>query len=437
MFGLIHLAGKPGEVRLRAAGGIVLALAFAAMAALSAGGLAHAQGDPASTSNVSFETGDLTGWGAEARCDNVDGDGCGVPPGYVKAVQSFGPENGTEGPGKDGADLFQTYTAPYGQSFAVLQAGCLTTTLSRTFTLKAGQTLTGKAFFATDEDYGLNGHTYNDSGRVEIVSGGTVKVLFSSDAQSVRAFNGTPWTAFTFTATAAGDYTLQASVDNFLNCTYPSWVGIDLAAPLCTTVCYVDAAKGNDAGNGGTSTLDAFKTIQRAVDTVASGGKVIVAAGTYAESIQVHRPVTLEGAGAGKDARERTDAAAESVISAGPGLDGVTVFYTPSVTIDGFTFSGNAAGIAFRGYSSSSSYQIVDNIFTANTQGIAFGGGNYRVVIQQNVFDSNNAPTPIGNSFVRSGVGIGGGGYLYNSTVSDNTFSGQSRADVTIRSVGG
>lgn len=427
MHDLCSLAGRPGRVRLSA----VLVAAIAALLAAWANiGMAHAQ-TPGGT-NPSFETGDTSGWTTDARCDNVDDGGCGIPPGYAKAVQSFGPEAGTFGPGPNGADLFQTYTAPYGNYFAVLQVGCLSTTLSQTFTLKAGETINGQAFFATDEDYGLNGHLYSDIASVEVVSGGTVMTVFSSSSQAVRAFGGTPWTPFSFTAPAAGDYTLQAYIENFENCTYPSWIGIDLAIPQCTATCYVNAATGDDALHGGTSPSDAFKTIQHAVNTVSTGGTVVVAGGAYNEPVSIQRSMILQGSGAGTDARTR-GAGGETVITAGAGTDGFTVSYAPNVTIDGFTFEGNAAGIAVRGATSSSQYRFVNNIFQGNTTGIAFGGGSYSAVIQQNVFDSNNAPTPIGNAFVRSGVGIGGGGYLYNSTISDNTFTGQDRADITVQ----
>ena len=53
--------------------------------------------------------------------------------------------------------------------------------------------------------------------------------------------------------------------------------------PLCTTVCYVDDAAGSDS-NGGTSTTDAFKTIQKAIDTVAVNGQVRVLPGSYDET---------------------------------------------------------------------------------------------------------------------------------------------------------
>ncbi|WP_374685977.1 DUF1565 domain-containing protein, partial [Promineifilum sp.] len=52
--------------------------------------------------------------------------------------------------------------------------------------------------------------------------------------------------------------------------------------PLCTTVCYADDT-GSDA-NGGTSPADAFKTIQKAIDTVQPGGVVRVLPGSYNET---------------------------------------------------------------------------------------------------------------------------------------------------------
>ncbi len=65
----------------------------------------------------------------------------------------------------------------------------------------------------------------------------------------------------------------------------------------CTTNCYVDGVSGNDA-NGGTSTSDAFKTIQMGVSVVDTGGTVHVAAATYSGSVLINRSMTVVGAGA-------------------------------------------------------------------------------------------------------------------------------------------
>ena len=64
----------------------------------------------------------------------------------------------------------------------------------------------------------------------------------------------------------------------------------------CTTVCYVNAATGNDAFGGDTST-SAKKTIQAAVTQVTATGTVRVAAGTYPEQVVINKDITLAGAG--------------------------------------------------------------------------------------------------------------------------------------------
>ncbi|MCW5864490.1 MAG: hypothetical protein KIT52_15455 [Anaerolineae bacterium] len=53
--------------------------------------------------------------------------------------------------------------------------------------------------------------------------------------------------------------------------------------PLCTTVCYADAVGGSDADDGVTPAT-AFKTIQKAIDTVQAGGQVRVLPGNYSET---------------------------------------------------------------------------------------------------------------------------------------------------------
>ena len=66
------------------------------------------------------------------------------------------------------------------------------------------------------------------------------------------------------------------------------------AASLCTAVCYVDANSGSDL-NGGTSTGDAFKSIQTAIDTVHSNGTIRVLPGHYREQATNRSPSVLGG----------------------------------------------------------------------------------------------------------------------------------------------
>jgi len=100
---------------------------------------------------------------------------------------------------------------------------------------------------------------------------------------------------------------------------------------LCTTICYVDDAAGSDS-NGGTSPADAFLTIQKGIDTVLPGGEVRVLPGTYPESPDVDKSMTLVS----------TMGRAVTTIDLQTGTN-----YTHSmlvtgaeVTIDGFTVEG-------------------------------------------------------------------------------------------------
>ena len=86
-----------------------------------------------------------------------------------------------------------------------------------------------------------------------------------------------------------------------------------VSAAVCTTVCYVDAATGNDANDGDTPAT-AKKTIQAAVNQVTAGGQVIVAAGVYIENVTISQSLTLTGAG-------QTDDAAGTVLDGSTLLD--------------------------------------------------------------------------------------------------------------------
>jgi hypothetical protein len=138
--------------------------------------------------NFGFETGDLSGWSVST------GDG-GAAFANVVTFAVSGEE----------------FDPVQGDFFADLYAGGGTgvyTTISQTFSLTSGETLSGEAAFL--------GHDYfpfDDDAFVSIV-GETDPILFSADIDAVGDFGNTEWTEWSFTAPTAGSYTLTYGVEN-------------------------------------------------------------------------------------------------------------------------------------------------------------------------------------------------------------------------------
>ena len=123
-----------------------------------------------------------------------------------------------------------------------------------------------------------------------------------------------------------------------------------------------------------------FLTIQEAIDDsdTDAGDKINVAAGTYNESINITKPLTLNGAKAGEDARTRNTGSGESILD---GAGFTTAQYSlimiangvSNVVIDGFEFknilltsTGGGVGNAISSYCKSSSTADADNITIKN-----------------------------------------------------------------------
>jgi hypothetical protein len=150
------------------------------------------------------------------------------------------------------------------------------------------------------------------------------------------------------------------------------------AASICTATCFVSPT-GNDTNAGVADSP--FATVQHAVSTVASGGTVHVAAGTYNENVQISQPLTLLGANAGVRATGATRTA-ESVISTSntSGNDFTVQVSAPNVTVDGFklqqtatvTCSSYCAAFGVQIDPVASGATVADNIVT----GMATSGTN-------------------------------------------------------------
>ncbi|MDX1992439.1 MAG: choice-of-anchor Q domain-containing protein [bacterium] len=181
----------------------------------------------------------------------------------------------------------------------------------------------------------------------------------------------------------------------------------------CTAVCYVSLT-GNDA-NGGTSFGDAKRTIQAAVDQVDDGGDVIVDDGTYVETVDIPKNVTITGQGAGVTIVDG-DAAGTVFEIVDSLLD---------VTLAEMTITNGLGDTGGGVYSASSDVTIENAEITENESNTSGGGvfnelGGLILIIDSEITEN-------------SATGTGGGGGVYNligrtelrnSTVADNESNG-------------
>jgi hypothetical protein len=145
---------------------------------------------PALAGNGDFESGDLSDWSANTPFGGVSNN-------------------------------YGGYTAQHGDYFAYLDGGIgmdVFSTLSQTFTLQAGQTLTGFAGFKAN-DY----LPFDDSGYLAING----SHLLDWSIGSVGDFGSSGWISFSYTAETAGDYTLELGVANHGDNGFPSTAVLD------------------------------------------------------------------------------------------------------------------------------------------------------------------------------------------------------------------
>jgi hypothetical protein len=145
---------------------------------------------PAFAGNGDFETGDLSDWSANTPFSSV-------------------------------TDNYGGYTAQHGDYFAYVDAGLgmdAFSTLSQTFSLQAGQTLTGFAGFKAN-DY----LPFDDSAYLAVNG----SHLLDWNVGSVGDYGSRGWTSFSFTAATAGDYTLELGVANHGDNSFPSTAVLD------------------------------------------------------------------------------------------------------------------------------------------------------------------------------------------------------------------
>jgi hypothetical protein len=107
---------------------------------------------------------------------------------------------------------------------------------------------------------------------------------------------------------------------------------------------YYASTAGNDASGSGTAG-NPWRTIQYAIGQVSANDTIVVAAGLYQENVVIDKSLTLKGAQAGVDARNRSGA--ETIVEPDKEETGISIMTAADrvVVIDGLTVQNGAHGI--------------------------------------------------------------------------------------------
>jgi hypothetical protein len=181
--------------------------------------------------------------------------------------------------------------------------------------------------------------------------------------------------------------------------------GAVVAGPAVAAVStrYV-APTGEDSDNDCTVSASPCQTIQYAVDQANAGDSISIARGTYGESVQIHKSLTLVGSGATGSGRSTIDGDGSD-----PSIfvDGFDTNSPPDVTVEDLDVSGNQAddGILVDGgsltvrasrVSTNQDNGIdVDGPSTAHVTGSTVNGNGQDGVHVDNPNDETSAPTVI------------------------------------------
>lgn len=171
-------------------------------------------------------------------------------------------------------------------------------------------------------------------------------------------------------------------------------------------------------------------SIQRGVNNSAVGGNVWVDNGTFAESVNVNKSVSLFGNNFGKAGNSLTRGAETIVTPNSPGF----LITANDVTLDGFYVTGGDHGIEVQG---ADRVKILNNVVTASGQnGIHLNGSELSRVDDNYIFNiTGNGTTSFGNDGI----------YMYQShgtqawrnvidTANDNGIQVERSEDVVLRS---
>jgi hypothetical protein len=245
-------------------------------------------------------------------------------------------------------------------------------------------------------------------------------VLSQSPAPGTIVFFGT--TSVTITATDGNA--------NSSSCTFD----VNATGTGSPAVTYVDddwamLALGVDPDGAGPATAigcDAFGVIQDGIDAVASGGTVVVAAGTYGGGMSISASVLVLGPNATISPNGGARVA-EAIVSGGPGVV-ISNAGSKTVAIRGFTFDGVSSATNYNANLGGSSLQYLfeHNIVDGSGQFFAATGtatDSIDVDVLDNAFSASasNAIQMVGTS-----------GSTLTATIADNVIDGTVNAGMNL-----
>ncbi|MFI1094236.1 right-handed parallel beta-helix repeat-containing protein [Streptomyces sp. NPDC020917] len=211
---------------------------------------------------------------------------------------------------------------------------------------------------------------------------------------------------------------------------------LGVAPPAVAATVINVAATGNDTPGCGSAAVPCA-SVPFAYNEAAPGDTIRVQAGTYVMTSPLvirKADLHLEGAQAGVDARTRTPGGqGETVITTTlntPIQEDMWIAQANGVSIDGFTFTGNADGAGVTTSENFSGYAVENDIFSNNLKGFApSSNGAIPSVFEQNLFIGNN------NATLHPGA-QGNGVFTYrplaNATFAHSTFQDNGNAPINI-----
>jgi parallel beta-helix repeat protein len=204
---------------------------------------------------------------------------------------------------------------------------------------------------------------------------------------------------------------------------------------------YVNGATGNNAWNGlsptyVSGTTGPMQTIQTAVNSIITGGTVMVASGTYNEHLTISKNLNLIGAGQGQTFIDGThngivinipgsftvNITGVTIRNGNSTSDGGGIYNRGTLTITSSTLSGNTAnGFGGAIYNNMGTVNLISSILTGNSVAATYGGGAIynmgTVTITNSTLSGNTASVGGAISNPSAGKIIN----IINSTLSGNT----------------